>query len=308
MSGFYNFVEPWIFPETGLMVKTTALLVSLFLFKVSFAQNKPGTLLWEVQKKGNSHISYLFGTFHDVSPTFFDSLKNVNKKLRSSQVLFIEEKKETYLKPVFQNMILSNGKQKWLYSLTKEQDSILKAFVTKAEDSSYYKFPPLIFAINMSRMYMAYFCEADTITAELMDHHIEKIALEQSKKVYALDDEQALILNNKSQILNPIQDSIYILTGISYMKRMLNEDLSNCNTLKLYKKMNIEYSLSFDVTKEPLVSPLLLERNEKWVKILRQAFLRNNCFVAVGIRHLFYQQGLIRQLRKLGFTVKPIPS
>lgn len=42
--------------------------------------------------------------------------------------------------------------------------------------------------------------------------------------------------------------------------------------------------------------------------IIDKAFLQNNCFVAVGFKHLFYKQGLIQLLRNSGYTVTPNPA
>jgi uncharacterized protein YbaP (TraB family) len=51
---------------------------------------------------------------------------------------------------------------------------------------------------------------------------------------------------------------------------------------------------------------LLLKRNNYWMMKLPSILKNGNIFIAVGLQHLKYKEGLISQLRKLGYTVKPI--
>ena len=86
---------------------------------------------------------------------------------------------------------------------------------------------------------------------------------------------------------------------------MLDDDTSGCKLAEEYKNLNIDYQLGIKDHQNPFE---LTERNDRWMAVLNEAFEKNSCFVAVGFRHLMYKQGLIQQLRKLGYSVKPIPS
>ena len=71
-------------------IKKTILIILCFFSYGVYAQNNPKTLLWKVTQKGNSHVSYLFGTFHQVNPDFFESLSIANNCLKKSKILFVE--------------------------------------------------------------------------------------------------------------------------------------------------------------------------------------------------------------------------
>lgn len=290
------------------MSKVTLLSIALLLTMIAGGQNLPKTILWEVSQNGNTHKSYLFGTFHEVDPTFFEGLPNAMSKLKESDVLFVE-----------QNQIISNtlntndnslwSMDKWQTFLTHRQDSIFIAFTTKAENNNYYYLPPLALCLQTGRLYLQNFCDTDERTTdELMDQFIANIATGQNKKIFSLDENQVTMLKNVQASLTYSQDSLYASAGIDYMESMLNNDPSGCAILTDYKTFNLNYALDKDVTQVTEDWVILIERNKKWLSILDKAFLQNNCFVAVGFKHLFYKQGLIQLLRNSRYTVTPIPT
>lgn len=271
-----------------------------------YGQDVPKTLMWKITKSGSENISFLFGTFHEVNPSFFDSLTNVVAKLHQSDVLFVEERISTAKTSDLKKQPLWTF-EKWNAILTTEQQQIFSKFVKKAEDTSYYNLNPLLLSLKISRAYLIYFCQSNVPSDELMDNHIEKIAIKAGKQVYSLDGNQGILLAKQAEGSSKFEDSLNISSSVRGMQHMLNDDFSDCKILNNYKSHDINYQLDLDLNQNPAYSPLLLERNTKWIKILDQSLLSNNCFVAVGFRHLFYKQGLIQQLRSLGYLVTPIP-
>jgi uncharacterized protein len=270
-----------------------------------FGQNTFKTLLWEIKSPESKNVSFLFGTFHEVSPSFFDSLTNVVSKLQQSDILFVEEGVSVSKKQSITNSPLWTV-EKWSKLLTNEQKQIFIEFVKKAEDTFYYNLNPLLLSLSTSRLYLTNFCQLDEPFSEPMDHHIEKIALKQNKKVYSLDINQETFLKNTAEKFNLLQDSLYASFSIHLMQNMLKDNFSDCEILNTYKKFDIDYDLDLDLTQNPSKYPLLIERNTKWTMALHESLTTNNCFIAVGFRHLCYKQGLIQQLRNLGYTVTPV--
>lgn len=283
------------------------IFVSAFFFFATllYGQNTFKTLLWKITSPESKHISFLFGTFHEVSPSFFDSLTNVVVKLQQSDMLFVEESISVSKTQNTTNQPLWTV-EKWNNILTNEQKQIFTEFVKKAEDTSYYTLNPLLLSITTSRLYLTNFCNSDNPFTELMDHHIEKIALTNRKKVYSLDINQGTLLKNEAQKFSLFQDSLYASYSIHSMQSMLKEDLSDCEMLNDYKKFDINYELDSDLSQNSNKFPLLIERNRKWTMMLHESLSTNNCFIAVGFRHLCYKQGLIQQLRSLGYTVTAV--
>lgn len=270
------------------------------------AQDVPKTILWKVVKPGSNKQSFLFGTFHEVSPSFFDALSTATNKLKQSEILFVEESIATFQqgvpgKPPEWNL------SKWKQLLSQEQLKLFTAFVQKAEDSSYYTLNPALLTLTTSRLYLSNFCSTDTAFTDLMDRHIEKIAVSSNKKVYSLDINHNLLLKKEAENFTPAQDSLSASYSIHFMKSMLDNDLSDCEIIRSYKNFELNYELDLDIRENTMYSTLLIERNNKWLKKMHHSFAENNCFVAVGFRHLFYRQGLIKGLRDLGYSVTPVP-
>ena len=290
-------------------MKNTALYFTALLFGTfAAAQNVPKTLLWEVTKGGSTHKSYLFGTFHDVTPAFFNTLSNAVSKLNASDILFVEEQRS----PASDSCRLKNfsawSMKEWKAFLSPQQDSTFSAFVAKADDSMYYRLSPFYLTLVLGRLYMQNFCETDTVFDELMDHYIEKLALKGKKTVRSLDEKQMKILQRANAGMRNHEDSVYAATGIELMQNMLNNDVTGCEVMNTYKRFEVDYKLDSGLTGKPDERVLLIERNNRWLRILDAAFSRESCFVAVGLRHLFYKQGLVQLLRSRGYTVKPIPG
>ena len=279
-------------------------LVCLFPSFLASAQNNPHTLLWEVSKPGISDTSYLFGTFHEIYPDFFLSLSNAVQKLEQADLLFVEETiadREAYAEEGQSPDTWSA--ERWDSLLNEEQKQTFEAFIQKSESPEYYQLPPSALTLLLNRMYIWYFC--DTLNRESyeeMDLSIEKYALERKKKVQSLDENQENILRASSSDNRLIEDSLFIAVCTNIMTNMLN-DVSDCELVDKYKSLNIDYQLEQDKHNHPFQ---LTERNNKWVPVLGEAFRENRCFVAVGFRHLQYKQGLIQQLRDLGYLVQPV--
>jgi len=284
------------------MLKRITGLVVICLFTLPMvAQDKPGTLLWKVTFPGNHQESYVFGTFHEVSPAFFDSLGNVLDKLRQSDVLYVERTQSDATTGTDAAALLTRNKAGWHSLLDTGEQRIFEAFVTKAEDTSYYRYSPLVLTLVLFRMYSQQFCDTtERVSNELMDTHIEQLAILQKIKSLSLDDDQVKILAGNKPSSG---DKTYVAASIHLMDLMLKEDLSGCNEVADYKNMQLDYAFSQSPKTD---TSILLERNNKWIAILRQAFLKKNCFVAVGFRHLFYKDGIISQLKQLGFNVTPV--
>jgi uncharacterized protein len=272
-----------------------------------FGQNKPKTILWEVTAKESNFKSYLFGTMHEVDSTFFVSLSNSVDKLKHSEIVFIEESNNINDSSNSLLQLFTWDKSKWNNLLTKEQTIVFENFITKAERSDYYNLPPLILNRTIVGIYLMEFCQPGAGNSNnTLDSYIEKLALRFNKPVYSLDERQTDILKKVSLSLDSNLNLEYAANCTNLMTKMLNDDITSCNIISKYKSFEIDYELDLDLTKVANYSPLLIDRNNSWIKKLSLNLRQNNCFIAVGLRHLFYKQGLIQQLRALGYSVTPI--
>ena len=288
-----------------LMLLTSFILLLPTFYSVG--QDKPGTLLWEVSKVGVKDRSYLFGTFHEVNPYFFLSLPNSVKKLEQADMLFVERTTVDIESSSSENVRLNYWtEEQWDSILDKDQKQVFESFVEKSEDQGYYNLPPSVLALNLAQLYTKFFCDDNGRKSyETMESFIEEVALNSNKRIRSLDENQANILLRSSLSNTTEEDSVYAASCINYMNRMLNDNISDCELVEEYKNLNIDYQLEIKDHQHPFE---LTERNERWMAVLNEAFKENSCFVAVGFRHLQYKQGLVQQLRELGYLVEPIAT
>ncbi len=287
------------------MGKAIFILIVLLAFNPIYGQNEPRTLLWKVTKKGQNTESYLFGTFHEVSPTFFDSLSNVVNKLHESDILFVEEAALPENQLRMQEASAWNFKS-WKAILTDEQEIIFRDFVEKIADSTCYTQSPLQLSFSITSFNLMN-CESILGFTELMDHHIEDLALKEAKQVLSLDINHNIIFDRAGESLSKQQDSLYAAYCVLGMKSILDSNVFDCEFIVAYRNLDINYELDIDLEQNYFNKSFLIDRNNNWTAILDKAFTSGNCFVAVGYKHLCYKQGLIQQLRKIGYEVTPVP-
>jgi uncharacterized protein YbaP (TraB family) len=285
------------------------IIMGLFISPIFlFAQQEPKTLLWEVSKPSISFKSYLFGTFHQVNPHFFDSLVNTKNKFASSTRLFVETESTETSQPASsaKTTVYSWSKAKWDTLLTPAQKDTFAAFVSKSENDGYYSVTPVALQASLQYAYLQMFCDTDgRVDYQPMDFYIATLGRNNKMQVVELD-------GNQLQILDKAQKNDWLLSigrnvngSLSLMGMMLREDTAACSLITTYKNFELNYELD----KNPTGMKVLLEdRNHQWMTVLPKAFAREQCFVAVGFRHLFYGYGLIELLRKKGFKVEPVAT
>jgi uncharacterized protein len=272
---------------------------------LSYGQDNPNTILWEVSKPGVKYKSYLFGTFHQVAPTFFDSLCNTNNKFNTSTALFVESISDKgssldtqEIKEMFSWKVL-----KWDNVLDSSQKQIFSKFVSKSQDSLYYSASPVTLYFSMLDLYFMFFCETKRQSTLTMDAYIAQVARWRNMKITGLDKNRFNDIKEASQKDSLLSDQKTIKNSVVLMQLMLDDDLSGCESLHNYKSFALDYAFKKSVSG---LTTLLENRNESWMEVLPKAFENESCFVAVGIRHLFYKNGLIERLRHLGYRVIPI--
>ena len=92
-----------------------------------------------------------------------------------------------------------------------------------------------------------------------------------------------------------------------YRKDEQNETL--CSFANKYALFTIDYK--FEETcnflkGSNLNDALVKKRNDDWIQRLPKLLENNNCFIAVGLGHLYNKCGLIERLKGLGYIVEPV--
>ncbi|MGV3613541.1 MAG: TraB/GumN family protein [Fluviicola sp.] len=285
------------------MKKMLALSVFVFSLIAAFAQN---TILWGVQKSGSEKTSYLLGTLHQTGNSFVDEKPMIKElMLKSDKVIFesIEDKNEK----VVNRMLERTDDFSYEEFLDIEDLAFLKKF------SADWKVPiskqkPAELLVKLQQEYVKMKCGSvkSTDTASHMDDYLIAIAKRNNVEILGLE-------SFADQF-----DAINSINGYDYTwdkaKDLVHEWVSNflddknqkeiCADVQAYLKMHLDYHFNEECEENDGV---LLKRNEKWMPLIEALIQQNDSvMVVVGLFHLYGECGIISQLRKMGYTVKPI--
>ena len=259
------------------------------------------TVLFKVTSSSNNHVSYLFGTHHAFGKVFFDSLTIANQALASSELLI----KENLNIPGETAEDIINRRTEitqWQKYLSKEQLSYIKnLFGTSPTDFN--KMTPTEMYVFLNRHFKQQICLDKNVedNSLSLDDYIATKAVEQTIELYGLE-------TTKEQI-NLINKDVEGLPRKNHKKRLANiiekistKNINDCEETNWYSQMDMDYQLNV-----PCRNTLMLtDRNDKWMKQMKDLIEKKNCFIAVGLSHLMYECGLINQLTELGYTITPI--
>ncbi|HVI45565.1 MAG TPA: TraB/GumN family protein [Chitinophaga sp.] len=286
-----------------LLLITTCLLLLSCCLQLS-AQRYTPTLLWEVTRRNNKDTAYLFGTFHEVAPSFFTAYPRAARLLEQADIVILETRIAGNTAAAGTGLTLNYSRDKWEYLMDTAQAAIFNRFTARAEDSSYYKMPPLVAALSLNRMYIKNYCDTTAAAANvLMDEYIEQKALEDKKTIVGLEKNQFTTLSGVATAASGGEEKSYVASTVTLMEKMLTDNTDYCNDIQQYQQLHLDYQLDQRAPGNP---GLLHNRNKLWMQQLDQLFKKGRCFVAVGFRHLYYREGLISSLRQLGYKVQPI--
>lgn len=289
------------------------LLRSLFLFiltlpGLSKAQAVPDKgLLYEVTGKGLKKPSYLFGTFHLLKSGYLDEIPRVAECFNKAKGLVVEvDLNPADIMSVRQAMVLSGKKISDF--LSDEEEGILDTKLINATGLGLQFFeslkPAAIIATLSASLPPDVKDRLEKYAGTMMDLYFMDLAHEQNKTVTGLETamEQANILFGDSlnvQVEN-LKKYLANVDDIDTVSNKMVDDYFAQDLTALYKLSTDYNEYAGDMKK------LLADRNERWLKVLPGLFKKQSQFVAVGALHLAGTDGLVYQLRKAGYTVKPV--
>lgn len=293
-------------------------------------------LLWKITGNGLRSPSYLFGTYHDRGGMqILDSIKNCDSIFNSTEQLLCESKNgfsnvqnptlslERLFKPwpvadsTYEN-ILSNRQKKVLDSLL-----LSDKFLTYKKQLNLRPLSLLSsikFSYNIPRIKVTknYKPGSDTIFV-FLDGYLQYKANKRGMDIVALDSQEEI---------KKISDSF--CSGISQFSYRAEADclmdyVENHSAIDSTRKAKISILLSAylkqDIqrvddpdfnnqtssfvqnTSKKWKNLIIDERNANWIKKIPNLIAGKSCFIAVGASHLAGEEGLINQLRELGYTV-----
>ena len=319
-----------------IMRKLTLLIIALLSSILSQEQvtetpvKLEDALLWEISGNGLQKSSYLLGTMHTVEFSFmFDSIPGMRKVLSVVEQVATEmdmmaldsirRKTPTISNDYF--LMPSDTTYSMLYN-TKDL-----AFVDSVLSSGNPRYAERVPAF-WQNIYSRYIVYNRIKKDNCMDYFLLRLANTSSKKTYFLETLQDIVDNNKngnmseyevglkeqaSSLLFILKNTDMIRNGYNlldsiYRARQLSR-LSFENLTKELMALNGQVTEA-DFNKSYLdeyKSKLIKERNDAWMLKIPVIIYQGSTLIAVGAMHLPGNAGLINQLRKMGYNVKPYP-
>jgi hypothetical protein len=292
-------------------IKTVSLFIALLiggLVTKTYAQDEPAKgLLYEVSGNGLKKPSYLFGTFHLLNSDFLNDMPKVAESFNKTKGLVVEvDLQPTDVLVVQQSMLMDGKKLSELF--TKEELDKLDGKLTEVMGFGIALFdnmkPAAIATVLAAAMPADVKAKIDKYKGTAMDMYFINEARAKNKTVTGLESlqEQVDILVGK-----PIDEQVVDLK--KYIGKIDEADTVTSKIVDLYFAQDLAglWAVSAD-NKEFIgdMKRLLDDRNNAWMKKLPALMKEKSQFIAVGALHLAGPVGLVYQLRKAGYTVKPI--
>lgn len=284
------------------MVRIIFVVTTLILSFVVKAQDLEKSLLWKISGNGLEKPSYLFGTMHAVCEiNFDDDIKNALEET-SQMYLEIDMDDPKLQASMMKGMMMKDGVT--LTSLMTEEDAALVETFLKENISVSLKmvdkFKPLM--INSMFIPKLLGCPMKSIETELV-----KISKEQKEEIFGLET-----VDDQLAAFDKIPNSIQVEELVKSAKNNLENEKEEMNKmLAIYESEDIEAMLAImDESESSMFADysdiLLNNRNKNWIPIIEKVSKEKPTFYGVGAAHLAGENGVIKLLRKQGYTVEAV--
>lgn len=258
--------------------------------------------MWKITDSIHHKTSYLIGTFHLFGNSFVDSVPEIEKYLSASELAVFESVDKV---DHIRNMINARESSDLVTKKLKKKDFEKLVEISKDWKVDIYKLKPVELRWKLEQVFIRSKCgtvkEADKW--DHFDKYLQYLAEEKNLRMLGLETgKQQLRFIERENKFPVWKDEkrriIYLLDQISSEK----PDLINCELAGKYRNFDLDYQFDQKCSKNILIK----ERNDIWMRILPDLIKNNNCFIAVGLFHLYKNCGLIQQLKKTGFSVEPV--
>jgi uncharacterized protein len=274
-------------------------LTTIIIFYSTFlsAQN---TILWKVTNAKSQKVSYLLGTYHILGNTFVDSFPVIKEKLQASDVLITETELNRAKVAAYYNAAPSTTN---LSEILSEEDVNFIKDIFKRRKVDIFKLSPGVLYMTLSGNYPKFKCgnQIDTLA---FDEYLQNMAKAENKKlIYFENDSLQLVTINQMTKDFTWNNFKKVIPALLEKYKKDGGDEKECSFMKEYLSFNLDYTFK---NKCSDYGAQVESRNSNWMQKIPALLENNNCFIAVGLFHLYNKCGIMEQLRQLGYTVEPV--
>ncbi|NMH27859.1 TraB/GumN family protein [Flavobacterium sp. SE-s28] len=278
-------------------------LLSLFVASVVQSQPLEKSLLWKISGNGLTKPSYLFGTIHMSCEANIDG--QLKKALDDTNQLYLElDLDDSGMQAgMMQHMMMPDGKK--MTDLASPEDiKIVDAFLREKAGMGVEMMNTIkpVF-VSMLAMPQLLDCPMKSIEQELM-----KASQAQNEPVFGLEEVEDQIA---ALDVMPLQEQMDELVKAAKGEDSADGKEEIRNLLAVYLTGDIELLLKLTKNSDSALTSkydndLLDKRNVKWIPKIGAAAKEKPTLFAVGAAHLAGDNGVIRLLRKAGFSVEAV--
>lgn len=284
-------------------------LLSVFLFSMTsvFAQQH-ATTLWEISKAGMKHKSYVFGTNHAVKGSYLNKLSAVNEALKNSEALMTEA-------DYFQKNIIDTSRSIALHYIPYREildsasyiflDSVMLSVKNPSLDTLNLQKVPFVNVFQellQNRIF-----DFGGIDVVNLDEAIYNQSAELNKSFKSLDGGTKALTKDdeKSSVQKLLGKTLIDVFKSPEDLKELKKEVDNFYLNKKEYSFNQHVKLKGTEQSKFMSKKLLLERNDLWLPLILESVNNRGTFIAVGFEHLRFKEGILKQLEKNGFQIKP---
>lgn len=286
---------------------------------VSFAFNAQAQLLYRISGNGLESPSYIVGTYHLAPASFADSIPGMSEAIENTQQVCGELDMMDAFKPentaqLIQSQMLPEGVT--LSSLlTADQLSRLNALLlevlgTNLEDEAFAaqmeKMKPVTLSTTLSLA--AYMKKTQSFNPmELLDNYFQMLAMQNGKSIIGFETvEFQMGVLYGSELPEQVDDLMCMVDHFDEATELVDRITSayfSQNFQQLESVLEEEMEGTCAATPEEEAA-LLDDRNHNWIKLMPDMMAEKPTLFAVGAGHLCGEQGVLKLLEGLGYTVE----
>ena len=286
---------------------------------VSFAFNAQAQLLYRISGNGLESPSYIVGTYHLAPASFADSIPGMSEAIENTQQVCGELDMMDAFKPentaqLIQSQMLPEGVT--LSSLlTADQLSRLNALLlevlgTNLEDEAYAaqveKMKPVALSTTLSLA--SYMKKTQSFNPmELLDNYFQMLAMQSGKSVIGFETvEFQMGVLYGSELPEQVDDLMCMVDHFDEATELVDRITSayfSQNFQQLESVLEEEMEGTCAATPEEEAA-LLDDRNHNWINMMPDMMAEKPTLFVVGAGHLCGEQGVLKLLEGLGYTVE----
>ena len=284
--------------------KLSFLVLFLFLLASVHAQ-----LFWKISGNGLQKPSYLFGTHHLIEKERVPDFDKITAFIPQTEAVVGEMDMSNQLKMQLKMMKYMFMKDTTMHQLLTDTeytmvDAALKEVMGKGLDQLGRMRPAMLSAMYEMLLFQK---EANLKKQpEALDIIIQAKGRKAKKKIVGFEtiDQQCNMLFEKLSLKEQAQGMVKMMEDKQKLVKLISE--LNAAYVKGDLAAISRLSKEEDGMTEHEMQVMLTDRNANWIGQLKQLLPQKSCFIAVGCMHLVDEQGLIEQLRQLGYTVEAV--